>query len=923
MKLDIKYKESTRNDIAAVFLKGTEPYTWLKEIDTWNISLDDLDFYLIPEAKNNLISQGLFIIFKPNEKLEKLKFLSPYVSVTDNLYIPIHSELTPMVTNEELNKILLYDVQVFYPNLGLIGYNKTEKLDLTTLISLQLEKKVNWNLAHHGLLLKPKLKKIEIVQPSIDDIFSLITNFVENKPLNDINNIDDSKNKITTPFLQQIKIVFFRAILNIFLFLENLFKPKKDVIYSSEVNKKNSFSNWLSDKLDEIERYLNESIDNAEYEKKRNNEIEKLIDLFDTNLEEALKYSVPLDSPYENRGVASRSSGLFRKAIDFTLKNLGGGYKVDTFNIDNYYYTLRGKYLDAAEKEIESKNFRKAAYIYANLLGDFYSAGNVLEQGKFYREASILYKEHLKDFYRAGDCLEKAGLILEAIDIFKNLELFEKVAELYEKINLEKEAHFYYEKAILILIENKNYLDASVIILEKLKQNDRAKKVLLDAWFSNSNQNYICLKKYFELIEVNELNSEIKNIYNSIEIKEQRDVFLEVLFTLRDNNDSSDFLEIFEDITYRVINENLEEGNFSNLKKLKKLFPNDLIIPSDYKRFITNNIKKLNPEKIENIYLDSSIEWFKTVSFDHQFIVFGKKNDRLYIARGNWYGNIEYHYWKEKIEKNEIINIISNPENTNNILIQANKTIFEIKKLQKNKYFDKKILITSNNDLQHEVLAVSNNNKSDVINFKRVNNSVNIHRFSRDVHSIKILDFELDIELLTLLLAQKNINPSKMISLKDPNCSNMEDPCNSNYTFKNNLLLKIEEHTNEIKSLFINEKIEDIAHFYSEPNQKIVIRTENNFYTILEDLDSTLDKTQELNIEIFFKKSIEYVDMIFLNENEILIASNEKIYLYDFIKNTDYEIYKSNSTIISILKTNKNKQCAVLENNGRIIIIDF
>ena len=67
MKLDIKYKESTRNDIAAVFLKGTDPDTWLKEIDTWNISLSDLDFYLIPEAKNNLISQGLFVIFKPNE----------------------------------------------------------------------------------------------------------------------------------------------------------------------------------------------------------------------------------------------------------------------------------------------------------------------------------------------------------------------------------------------------------------------------------------------------------------------------------------------------------------------------------------------------------------------------------------------------------------------------------------------------------------------------------------------------------------------------------------------------------------------------------------------------------------------------------------------------------------------------------------
>src|SRR6185369_12890361 len=76
---------------------------------------------------------------------------------------------------------------------------------------------------------------------------------------------------------------------------------------------------------------------------------------------------------------------------------------------------------------------RRAAYIYAELLGDLVSAANAFKQGKLFREAALLYEDHLKNPLEAARCLAEGGLLLEAIELFEKLERWLDVADLQER----------------------------------------------------------------------------------------------------------------------------------------------------------------------------------------------------------------------------------------------------------------------------------------------------------------------------------------------------------------------------------------------------------------------------------------------------------------------------------------------------------
>ena len=159
-----------------------------------------------------------------------------------------------------------------------------------------------------------------------------------------------------------------------------------------------------------LESWLGGRIDNLE--QKRQNEIERLLKLFGENLEEALKYAIPLGGPYQDRGAAPPSARLGARATDFNLRGLGGGGRADVWNLDAYRDNLGLQYRQAATREIEAGRFKKAAYIYAHLLADFHSAALTLEQGGFYREAAALYQDHLNNRLAAAKCLENGGLLI-------------------------------------------------------------------------------------------------------------------------------------------------------------------------------------------------------------------------------------------------------------------------------------------------------------------------------------------------------------------------------------------------------------------------------------------------------------------------------------------------------------------------------
>ena len=85
---------------------------------------------------------------------------------------------------------------------------------------------------------------------------------------------------------------------------------------------------------------------------------------------------------------------------------------------------LRAKYMELAGREMRLGRYRRAAYIYAHLLGDLTNAAAALIAGKHWREAAVLYRDRLKRPEMAAKCLEQGGLWAEAIEFYEQLERF-------------------------------------------------------------------------------------------------------------------------------------------------------------------------------------------------------------------------------------------------------------------------------------------------------------------------------------------------------------------------------------------------------------------------------------------------------------------------------------------------------------------
>ncbi|MBO9660173.1 MAG: hypothetical protein J7527_15240, partial [Chitinophagaceae bacterium] len=95
-------------------------------------------------------------------------------------------------------------------------------------------------------------------------------------------------------------------------------------------------------------------------------------------------------------------------------------------------------------------------------------------------------------------------------------------------------------------------------------------------------------------------------------------------------------------------------------------------------------------------YLDASIRWFSGVWHRDQFLVLGRKNDILHLARANYEGTIEYFSWTNPIPQGTWFRFISNPFLVNTIfLYTSTKMPVEKKAMLRSRDFKEYLLIGS------------------------------------------------------------------------------------------------------------------------------------------------------------------------------------------------------------------------------------
>ncbi|MCR5890960.1 hypothetical protein LRS06_24870 [Hymenobacter sp. J193] len=740
MLLTLRYQEMAQRTACAAFLCGTDAAVWLREIGRWGLSAGQLSCYLVPESIRSVRPAGLFVVVKDGSPLPA-DLLEPYGVVAGGLYVPVQATLWPATTPDELAGALLWPRQLLHPSIGLIGFETADEIDLTALLDCVAPRSTDWGLARPGLAPKPRLERVRVLAPTVAEVVESFQQEIGTVPLTALPGASEAHPGMLQRALDSLRrgmLTFFLAlvrwlptpalgqvgraigvvlllVLGIALLIGLMGKmgsgsaggllvpliillvrllisltdnagnaphrpPAMHRPASSRPGVFQRLENWLGGRIHHLEQ-------------KRQNEIERLLRLFGDNTEEALKYAIPLNSPYMNRGQAPPSAWLGQRLADFNLGGLGGGGRVDVWDLGAYRHNLGLQYRAAATREMEAGRFKKAAYIYAHLLGDYQAAANALDQGGFYREAAALFKDHLHNLPAAAKCLENGGLLLEAAELYAELKEHEKAGDLHQRLEQPMLAARHYERGVSLFLDNDDRPAAARLLADKLAAPDRAQQVLLQGWAS-SKQPELCLKQYFDVLAAAseaDLRPHVQDIYRNHTAAWRRVPLLHVLSTVNEKHATPELRAATLEIAYEVVSAEAEAGNASPLALLRNFLPDDRLLAADCSRYATRQPRPVAASSVSDplvgMQLDATIEWISAVTHGHQWVAIGMRDDRLHLARGNWYGQVEYYSWLADMNGVYVL-LIADEQHGNRILLRTSAVVgLETKYLPKNKHF--------------------------------------------------------------------------------------------------------------------------------------------------------------------------------------------------------------------------------------------
>ena len=903
MQLTLKYNEHASHVLSGAFIRGNTPGIWLQEMTAWNIPLEKLVCFIISQNNNPVDAAGLFVIFTREQLPAILQVRHPYTVLGGKLYIPVNGELAPAISEQELQSLLIWDYQAFHPTIGFIGFERSDRIELADLFQYREPRNIYWGNAHAGNAPWIPLHLIGIQRLTAEEVFESIKEHISNKPLEEIPKANQSE--VPSWLNNPIARGLFKGVFSIISGLSSIIPAGLFALGRRSAGSSSGSAtgdkrpglfkqilNWMEQKIEELE-------------KQRDSELKRLSDLFEKNMDEALQYAIPLSSPYLSRGTAKPSAQLTRRSLKFNLGRFGGGQAVDGWNVDNYYDDLRNKYLKAAEKAIEENDYKKAAYVYAHLLGDYTSAAATLRKGKHYREAAVLYKDHMNNLPMAAACLEEGGLLTEAIEIYTGLNQHEKAGDLYLMLDQKEPALTCYEKCVVAAAANKDYLEQSRIIIDKIGDQPRAKKILLNGW-EDIKQPEACLTKYFDLVagENNEqLPAAVKALYANTELTNKGMPFLNVIDKVNQKYKTTELENTCQGIAYEIVSEQVNAGNPASLHALKNFVPGDQLLAPDCFRFIHTFKDAPEQKPAPNVFqLLKEVRWQKAQTWKNQLLVWGLTSSGLILARMNWDGHIEYFNWNVLLKPSSLLLPMVDPQSTNHIILYDYNESFTEKCLPGNRYFQEELIVSHPGFLPSKVVGVCMH-QGEIIVFHRGMEPVDIYMTS----------YSLKGEELRSLRCKYN---GDVFIIPSTFASEMIWCDNNYYLACDTLLLRISE-----------EGAIDLLYQVKEPILSVAVSKRNDgwvtivfFYNCVVKL-ITYDRS-EYHTDPYEVKGVDVNDMTFLPDSRFVMAGSD-VQVVDLRDYTSPELQwhlETKNEVIAVFPGPARDQIGVLESNGQITL---
>ena len=515
MKLRLKPHSKNRFPIGGLLIKSTSPRHWILEIQRIGLPFSGLEIYPIPGLTANSV-WGCFVVSgSKNEALIKAQAEQNELvqQVTSNLFIAEKSILYPNLTLAEIQKLFPKNLYVLHPEFGFAELS--EPIDYQSFMSVSEAEECVITSPETSFFTPKKIKSFQVITESPEEVLKDLENKVFPK--------EEGMNDEPLNLLEKGKLQAYQA----------LFSDKPGGGLGGGLSGMlGGLGGAIGSAFPGMGKLGEQMMRDFEELKRRNQEqLDKLMEMLKNDPNEALKYAIPLDSEGTSRGGVGGEMGWLQRWGDFSLfgdngRSGGSGGGID---LGDRYFELLAQYRATAQQLEAEGEHQKAAFIYMKLLKDFHSAATALENGKHYKEAAVVYLKKVKNKVKAAECYEKGNMILEAIELYKELQNFEKVGDLYVGLNKRKEANSYYQMVANKYITSNQYLKASLIYREKMHDKMKGQDLLLRGWVEYKDA-YNCLNNYFVNIEDSkDFKKELDAVFENHVNQKNRELFLRVL----------------------------------------------------------------------------------------------------------------------------------------------------------------------------------------------------------------------------------------------------------------------------------------------------------------------------------------------------------------------------------------------------------
>ncbi len=559
MELKLKLSKNNIAPLEGLLIKGGTLRSWATAMQTLGLSPEQHPLYVLPGTTANS-EWGCIISVKKDELPQDIGPYAYCQLVEGLLFIPVFTNVFPKIISGELKKVLLNTPHLLHPEIGLV----------------KLETPLNWS---EYLLVGTPEKKLIFPSPSRLSIPSRVRSFriealspeeLLSQLDQQIGSDEDLPEHCPLNLMEKAKLKLLQQFFSEEAKGENGERPaeKLDAI-------RKMFGGVDDDWLERLEKEYNE------LEERNKKEVERLLDLLKKDPKKGLQYAIPLDDKGTGRGF----SGGFG---DFTLSKRWGNFSLGRegsggsggVNLGDDFYRIREQYMKTAEELIRNGDFREAAFVYLKLLKNYRLAAETLEKGGLYSEAASVYLKHLSDRRMAANCYEKANNLMEAIDLYKEIKMFEKVGDLYLKLDDKEAAYLHYEMVVENYLENFQYLKAGLLVKDKMDDLSRARDLFHQGWIEKCDI-YNCLNNYFNTFKEETdfrfaLQELVKNENLSRKQYEVLVTTLQVEFSKREGVMASEI----RDIAYAIISKQAKV-NPQLVQSLRGFNPFDLELRRD------------------------------------------------------------------------------------------------------------------------------------------------------------------------------------------------------------------------------------------------------------------------------------------------------------------------------------------------------